>query len=125
AYKLHPEYQVPKLSAAQTEVVNEFLVSKNPTFIAELITFQAKSAPYPKAFFTEAALSIDPITWWNAMKPSGMNSDFVVRLLQSPASSASIERIFSNFGQIHNSQEQTWQQHSIKVGVLLLSTEGR
>ena len=102
AYELHPEYQGAKLSAAQTEVVNEFLVSKNPTFIAELITFQAKSAPYPKAFFTEAALSIDPITWWNAMKPSGVNSDFVdfvVRLLQSPAS---IERIFSNFGQIHN-----------------------
>ncbi|KAK2148191.1 hypothetical protein LSH36_510g00030 [Paralvinella palmiformis] len=36
------------------------------------------------------------------MKPSGVNSDFVVCLLQSPASSASIERIFSNFGQIHN-----------------------
>jgi len=102
AYKLHPEYQVPKLSAAQTEVVNEFLVSKNPTFIAELITFQAKSSPYPKAFFTEAALSIDPITWWNTMKPSGVNSDFVdfvVHLQQSPAS---IEQIFSNFGLIHN-----------------------
>ncbi|KAK2164704.1 hypothetical protein LSH36_60g06036 [Paralvinella palmiformis] len=68
AYKLHPEYQGAKLSAAQTEVVNEFLVSKNPTFIAKLITFQAKSSPYPKAFFTEAALSID-----TAMKPSGVN----------------------------------------------------
>ncbi|KAK2163291.1 hypothetical protein LSH36_82g03029 [Paralvinella palmiformis] len=43
------------------------------------------------------------------MKPSGVNSDFVdfvVHLLQSPTSSASIKRIFSNFGQ---SQEQTWQ----------------
>ncbi|KAK2148878.1 hypothetical protein LSH36_477g00039 [Paralvinella palmiformis] len=94
AYKLYSEYQGAKLSAAQTEVVNEFLVSKNPTFIAELITFQAKSVPYPKAFFTEAALSIDPITWWNAIKPSGVNSDFVdfvLRLRQSPSSSASIE----------------------------------
>jgi len=36
----------------------------------------------------------------------------MVRLLQS-------QRIFSNFG-----QEQTWQQHSIKAGVLLQSTEG-
>ncbi|KAK2166100.1 hypothetical protein LSH36_42g09129 [Paralvinella palmiformis] len=81
AYKLHPEYQGAKLSAAQTEVMNEFLVSKYPTFISELITFQAKSSPYPKAIFTEAALSIDTITWWNAMKPNGMNSDFVVRLL--------------------------------------------
>ncbi|KAK2154240.1 hypothetical protein LSH36_273g01012 [Paralvinella palmiformis] len=42
AYKLDPEYQGVKLSAAQTEAVNEFLVSKNSTFIAELITFQAK-----------------------------------------------------------------------------------
>ena len=50
AYKLYPEYQGAKLSATQTEVVNEFLMSKNPTFIAELITFQAKSAPYPKRF---------------------------------------------------------------------------
>lgn len=105
AYKLHPEYQGAKLSAAQTDVVNDFLVSKNPAFITELITFQAKSAPYPKAFFTETALRIDPITWWKAMKPSGVNPDFVdfvVRLLHSPASSASIERIFSNFGQIHS-----------------------
>jgi len=39
AYKLHPEYQRTKLSAAQGEVVNEFLVSKNPTFIAEMITY--------------------------------------------------------------------------------------
>ena len=99
AYKLHPEYQGAKLSAVQTDAVNDFLVSKNPAFITELMTFEAKSAPYPKAFFTETALCMDPIPWWKAMKPSGVNPDFVVQLLHSPAS---FEHIFSNFGHIHS-----------------------
>ena len=105
AYKLHPAYQGVKLSAGQLEIVNDFIVSKSPAFITELIAFQAKSTPYPAAFFNEAALRMDPVTWWKATKSSGVNSDFVdfvIRLLQAPASSASVERIFSNFGQIHS-----------------------
>ena len=105
AYKLHPAYQGVKLSAGQLEIVNDFIVSKSPAFITELIAFQTKSTPYPAAFFNEAALRMDPVTWWKATKSSGVNSDFVdfvIRLLQAPASSASVEHIFSNFGQIHS-----------------------
>ena len=101
AYKLHPAYQGVKLSAGQLEIVNDFIVSKSPAFITEEVAFQAKSTQYPAAFFNEAALRMDPVTWWKAAESNGVNSDFadfVIRLLQASASSASAERIFSNFG---------------------------
>jgi len=50
---------------------------------------------------TKVAPTIDQFTWWKTIKQSGVSSDFfyfVVSLLQSPAS---IELIFSIFGQIH------------------------
>lgn len=47
-------------------------------------------------------MSMNPIVWWKCIQRSGKISEslceFAVKLLTMPASSASVERIFSNFG---------------------------
>jgi hypothetical protein len=79
-------------------------VQHDPSHIASLICLQAQAAPFPTVFFTESAQSLAPVTWWKGLKSSAVPSGFIdlaTQLLSSPASSASIERIFSNFGAIH------------------------
>lgn len=105
AYTLHPKYQGQKLSTEQLDDVNKWLVNKDPCFITTLISFQAKAAPFPDSYFAEHAVNMPPSTWWKAAGNYGVNQDFVklaCQLLSAPASSASIERIFSNFSYIFN-----------------------
>lgn len=105
AYKLHPKYRGEKLTADQQEEVNNYLIQKDASFIESVISFQAKAAPFPPSFFTDNAINTVPITWWKAVGSSGVNSDFVkftCQLLSAPASSASIERVFSNYSYIFN-----------------------
>jgi hypothetical protein len=103
AYMLQLKYRGEKLTDKQSEKVSVWLVEQDPSFISTFISFQAKAAPFPRTYFTEAATSIPPQTWWQGLVAFGINSDFVklaVRLVTSPASSASIERIFSTFSLI-------------------------
>ena len=64
------------------------------------------AAPFPESYFSEKVSSMDAVTWWKAVgKSSALPSSFiglVNQLLTSPASSASVERIFSNFSYVHS-----------------------
>ena len=60
--------------------------------------------PFPTAYFSGVATAMSPTQWWRAVKGCGVDekfSDFANNLLSCPASSASIERIFSNFAFVH------------------------
>ena len=101
AYMLHPQYRGEKLTDEQRQDVSVWL---NPSFIATFISFQAKAAPFPGTYFSEEATSISPNTWWQGVVACGVDPSFtdLARLMSSPASSASIERVFSTFSLIHN-----------------------
>jgi len=77
---------------------------KDPSFIASLINNQAQASPFSFTFFTDVATKLSPINWWKDIRFYGVPSDFlelVVKLLLCPASSVSIEWIFSNLVNIH------------------------
>jgi len=107
AYILHPTFRGAQLSDSQREEANQWIMAQHPEFLP-LIAFDTQSAPFPQSFFSEAMLNQSPILWWNAvLKNSKVEvhhkfSSLAVCLLSAPASSVFIERIFSNFGYIHN-----------------------
>jgi len=79
-------------------------VTKDPSFVVMLISYQAEAAPFPPSFFLGASISMNPTTWWKAVEKCDMPHNFVelaLQLLSAPASSASIEGIFSSFGGIY------------------------
>ena len=105
AYMLHPKYRGENLTDEQHKDASTWLVNHYPSFITTFISFQAKAAPFPSTYFLDKATNISPETWWQGVKwlwsqPSF--ADLAGRLVTSPASSASIERIFSAFSLIHN-----------------------
>lgn len=70
-----------------------------------LISLEAQSTPFPAHYFTKIGRSVYPVTWWLGAKRSGVSAEMVAiakTLLSSACSSASIERVFSNFGAIHS-----------------------
>lgn len=107
AYLLNPKYKGDGLSNTQKESARSFLVKKYPDSISLLIAYEAETAPFPATYFTESGRNINPVTWWTAIGKSleqeGYSRDCLnyILLLSCPASSASIERMFSNFGMIH------------------------
>ena len=104
AYKLHPKYRGEKLSTEHLNILHEYLQQQNPDYIASLIAFEGQSLPFPPAYFTETATEVHPVTWWKGLQQFNVDTGFInlaIQLLSSPPSSASIERIFSNFGAIH------------------------
>ena len=76
--------------------------------LAYTLAFKAEGSPFPKtAFAPEVRLNMSPSVWWKGLKhhdSSAFNDmiDFVSHLMLCPASSASLERIFSNFSFIQN-----------------------
>jgi len=86
------------------EDVCEYLITKDPSFVAMLISYQTEAAPFAPSFFLDASISMNPTRWWKAVEKCGVPHDFTelaFQLLSAPASSASIKRIFSIFGWIH------------------------
>ena len=73
-----------------------------------LCAFQAEAMPFPSHMFNETFLEkIDPCVWWLCIKKSHKDvnpelSNLALRLLNLPASSASIEQIFYNCCFIQN-----------------------
>ena len=69
----------------------------------QLNKVKSRSDPFPAAFFKVG--SFNPVTWWKGLKyaalPEGL-VELMIQLHSACASSASIERIFSSFGLIHN-----------------------
>lgn len=106
AYALHPKHRGEKLTQEQLESAHELLIRKDPELLPQLCSFQAETAPFLKSMFHDSVVSkLKPSVWWKCVKRTchGVNSDLsdlALLLLQLPSSSASIERIFSNFGAI-------------------------
>ena len=104
AYKLHPKYQGKNLSLEQINAVHSYLMNIDASFMATLVAFEGQSTPFLTAYFSGVATAMSPTQWWRAVKRCGVDekfSDFANNLLSCPASSASIERIFSNFAFVH------------------------
>ena len=101
--------------------VHSYLMNIDASFMATLVAFEGQSTPFPTAYFSGVATAMSPTqcclmlfndawsqkghsAWWRAVKGCGVDekfSDFANNLLSCPASSASIERIFSNFAFVH------------------------
>jgi len=106
AYMLHPQYDNTRLSKKQEEIARNYAAELSPDFLPLIISFQAEAEPFPKSFFLEKARNINVRTWWKALhKNNDFPTDFinfVMHLHNCPASSASIERVFSNLSFIQN-----------------------
>ena len=109
AYLLHPKYQGEGLTPAQVESAKQWLRAKDPYTIT--IQFQAKAAPFPDSFFDEVVVNgpakVQPLTWWRSVgrQAPEIPASFIELMIQlhsAVASSASIERIFSTYGHVHN-----------------------
>ena len=106
AYILHPQYNSTRLTKKQEEIAQNYAAELSPDFIPLIIAFQAEAEPFPKSFFHEKARNMNVRTWWKALRknddfPADL-INFIIHLHNCPASSASIERVFSNLSFIQN-----------------------
>lgn len=110
AYQAHPKYKGKKLSSSQEGA--EWLSKINEDFLPPLLGFSiGDEQMYPKSLMTpKATETFSPSKWWKLVKtkteksPGLVTSEFctfMIELSSLPASSASVERIFSTFGHVH------------------------
>ena len=103
AFCLHPKYRGRGLNKEQLESANELVTSKWHGVVSDLCAFQAETDPFPQHMFKETFLEkVEPHVWWLCIKKTYKDvnpelCELALLLLHLPASSASIERIFSNF----------------------------
>lgn len=106
AYLLHPKYRGEYLSYEQKEKARECLQKINPSFLSYAVNFELKEKPFQNTLFSEQVImTIDASKWWRSVaKSCEISKEFcglIAHLQACPSSSASIERIFSNFSFIH------------------------
>jgi len=112
AYQAHPKYKGKQLSINQENVATVWLTSINENFVAPLMALSIEDeAAYPKSMLAAKVTgTFSPTKWWKVMevkaeKISGPVTPQCCKFMQEisslPASSASVERIFSIFGQVH------------------------
>lgn len=104
AYTLHHQHCSVasfKLSQDQKEKVQTFFVKElHSEGLAELLDFQDKRGFFQLLFDKNIE---NLITFWNAAKVHYPTlNKLVLRLLRIPASSATIERLFSQWSFVHN-----------------------
>lgn len=102
AYLLHPKYRGQLLNYEEKESCKAWLGRINAQFIPYVINFELKGKPYPNSYFTEDVIRmVSAYNWWKSVsKACEISKDFcslVAHLQICPASSAAIERFFSNF----------------------------
>ena len=103
AFFVHPKYRGRGLYKEHLESANQILSSKWQGVLSDLCAFQAETNPFPQHMFEETFLEkVEARVWWLCIKKTykKVNAelcDLALHLLQLPSSSASKERIFSNF----------------------------
>jgi hypothetical protein len=107
AHMLHTKYRGEGLSEELKEHARQWLEEEHPDFLPYVIAFAAGDDPFPQSLCREQVLkNTRSVTWWKSIRNSASIkippefSSFVIQLMKLPASSASIERVFSNFGHI-------------------------
>lgn len=100
---LHPKYKGQKLTAAQTTSAQQVVGESDPALLPELLSFSCDALGLPNTLTSETVIqNTNPIVWWQCVEKSGKINPALCqiarRLLKMPASSASLERVFSNFG---------------------------
>lgn len=100
---LHPRYIGGNLTADQKSAARDLLEHYSSEHATLQLKMQTKAAPFPKTLFTETSISMSPTTWYRCLL-SDVHSDDVKAFCETaqlylsiPASSASIERVFSNY----------------------------
>ena len=102
---LHPQYRGKKMNSDNINQAQELLHEIAPELVPHLLGFMTDCAKIPKVLSYEDTLKkTDPVVWWKSVKLSGALPgdlcDLATKILQMPASSAGIERVFSNFALI-------------------------
>lgn len=100
AFYLHPGYDQALLSSVHLNTINRFLIrSLDFTGIEDLDCYKNKTGVF-KDLIDKNVKS--PLIFWNSAHLTHPNlSEFALKLLNIPASSAQIERVFSNWKLIH------------------------
>lgn len=108
AFLLHPKYMDIDLDPEYEETARSWIRDKvNPNFLPLMTQFALKSSPFPGTFFDKEMITVlSPIEWWQGLarnkKIDRKFSEFALHLFRCVSSSASIERIFSNYSYIQN-----------------------
>ncbi|CAI6376424.1 unnamed protein product [Macrosiphum euphorbiae] len=109
AYMLDPQYIFQNLLTPEEEsVAEDWIISMYPHFFPAVMAFKIQDESYfPKTMFNSNILKeFKTVQWWRIMekkcdKIENVPNDFckfLISLHSCPASSASIERIFSTYG---------------------------
>lgn len=100
AYILHPKYMGENLKAEEEELARQWIINEiDENFLILIINFKAQVDPFPKSYFLESVrTSVKPHVWWSSLTAVDKKfTTFASHLQTCVASSAGIERIFSNF----------------------------
>ena len=92
------------MSPEQRLKVEDLLSTMYPEMTPTYLSVLAQTDPFPKLRFREEARQVSSTVWWKSLtgKVSENFIELAIRLVSAPASSASIERIFSTFAHVHN-----------------------
>ena len=134
AYYLDPRYRGHALSEEYpfltiAEEVSKF-VNQNSSgqLIRELLWYNNKTGLFGKSIFWELEALNNPINWWNGLrKEVPILGKLAIKLMSIPASTASSECNWSNFGFIQNikrnrlTNERTFRLVSIYANLRLIN----
>lgn len=104
---LDTRFMGKRISVQDEQQVEEFVKNKKPNWLPFLMAFAIKDECFPSSMFASEVIEKLPGSrWWIVMKKKNdkahvIPDDFInytINLLNCPASSASIERIFSTYG---------------------------
>lgn len=100
---LHPAYRGKKLNEQQIDLVNDYLLENlDATGLADLIKFSSNTGIF-EILNSKEGLNLKPHLYWELASRKCTNlSHNAIKLLSIPASSAQLERVFSNWSYVHN-----------------------
>lgn len=71
------------------------------TILAEFAEYNVKDGLWNKPFVWNSVNKVSALTWWNGICSSSYLSKIATKILQLPATSATCERTFSSYSNIH------------------------
>lgn len=105
---LDPRFKGRRMSAKQEEAAENWLIETHPEWLTSMMAFRISDPQiFPESMFLDAVVNqFSPPKWWKLMEVKSSKKgnlpkefcSFMKSLSSCPASSASIERIFSTFG---------------------------